>query len=326
MSMSTKSEITEIALNLIGSAEMTEQMRALDWLEISDIIHIIMASRVSLEDKIPALRIVSAKLNKGGDAFPGWILEDIQAGIRDCDSITKIGEFALNERTNGTSAGTVFILTFHKGAKETYLLPFTTYEAAMQHLSEHAAKNNAYSSENVYYKIQKMIPDPELDGKMLTKVAWKLDCDGTVRTAHLRGIFHEGCGLSYTDREAAKVFTTYTDRGYVTSLGIPYRPGDMLNIDQRPLRKIIHAVIAKIVVDCDHYSARAIYTDNSRMRELSLRVHPGTPWMLPDDSGLHWLVSFAGELPDCRTPLTLISNYIKIDPSCGDEILKSILP
>ena len=54
--MNTKSEIIEIALQFMESAEMIEHMRSGDWLYLYDVINTIMTSRASFEEKIASMQ------------------------------------------------------------------------------------------------------------------------------------------------------------------------------------------------------------------------------------------------------------------------------
>ena len=108
--MDIKTEIREIALSFIESAEMVEHiLKSAAYLNNYGFITIIINSRASLENKISAIRLISAKLKKIENGYEDWTQEMIQRTIADCAIIVKIGEFALNEMTNNNPAGTVFI-------------------------------------------------------------------------------------------------------------------------------------------------------------------------------------------------------------------------
>jgi len=337
--MSIKNEIIEIALECIESDEMREHMRSADYLCVGDVICIIMTSRASLEDKISAIRIVSAKLQQIENGIDEWESESIQKAASECSSIIEIGQFALNEITDNTPAGTVFSLKYYyydsiqtvlrwdKGHSTTFpykSVLFTTFEAAKEYLFEFSKETEElvdgdadyifesfeYIPDDASYTIEKWLPSQ--NGKMQLILEWHLNHEGMVWFAHINDI--PGC----VEKESLNVFDYYTV-GWTITLRIPYKVGDIITIDRQPKQELKHAVIAEISNERDCCGIQVVHMEREfKVSSLSflLNNQPIDPrqYIFP---GLHRLSMFSGELPHYEAPLKKISEALKSNASLG---------
>jgi hypothetical protein len=193
----------------------------------------------------------------------------------------------MNEITDNIPAGTVLLLTYYEETTPTFVLPFTAFDAATKYLLEEFG-NWEDDLEILSYQIRKMIP--ATDGNMQTVITWQLNREGVIVNAQLGASNFESYKVYYADKKSADVFTAYTYFGRVLSLRTPYQVGDIIIVDQRPVRKLSHAVIAKIGDESDANGTMVVHTrDNGRLVTSPLPWYLMSPSMRPDHPGLHRL-------------------------------------
>jgi len=331
--MDRKNEITEIALSFMESAEMIEYMRNTDYLQVADVINIVMTSRSSLEDKISGVRLISEKFMSIGSAAVGWEIESIQKGIEECSSIITMGEFAMKEITENVPAGTVFNLKCYKNENQSQILrsingryssfryhdmPFITFEAAIHYLIEYTNETHKFSyisyedaTADISYTIEKWVP--LYDGKMQLVLEWQLNHEGIVWFAHIND------HLDYIDKDSLEIFD-YHSVGQDLSIHIPYQVGDILTVDRRPKNGITHVVIAEIGNENDSCGIQVVHFNDGELKVSTLSYCLEAQAFCPRyyvSSGLHRLAKFTGKFSYPKALLNKISEAFKANPSLG---------
>jgi hypothetical protein len=308
--MNIKTELTELAIRFMESGEMAQHMKETQWLDPKGIVFVIMTSRASLMDKLEAMRDFCLKLKQIDGEIEGWSQENIQENITECEKIIKTGEHALNETTENVPAGTVFLF---KNACRHWIQHklFTTFESAKAEilLDDNGRKDN--------YVIEKWIPSPTPNGRMGEYVSWELNHEGVIRTASV-------LKATKSREDGRKEVTDITyDLPSMRYIQVPFQVGDIVVIDKRPIkyyeRKKTHAVISEIHDEwCyDGNINLVIIPENKGGAIESYLADEMRPCRKYGFSKLHRLTKFTGILTDEESPLNIISEDMKKNPSFG---------
>ena len=330
-----KNEIIETALKFIESKEMSDCMRSENYLQVQDVIFIIMSSRAALEDKLSAIRFVIEKLKQIEGPCDGWETWSILKGIERCESIQIIYEYALSEISENNPTGTVFCLSCYKNkldpsyVKRTikYLSPFsiryelfTNYDKAKNYLIRCIDNTKDYHGEEydevlngIFYTIEKWRPLE--NGTMRLILTWYLNHDGTILFTYI----NDEPELNENYKRSIEIINNdyYMN---VSSPRVPYKVGDIITIDRRPNCQIYHAVIAEIGNQHDCMGIQVVYYNKGELIISSLLyslVECNWYHRTFSVSGLHRLALFIGKLPDPEALLMKISNDFKTNASLG---------
>lgn len=332
--MEVSNKIREIALKFIESPEMVGHLRK-DKLSIFDIIEIILYSRAPLEDKFIALQPVYVELveyNAAQAAVP--VTEEDNEGHKELyreeeislNKVIQIINFALKEITENTPIGTIFLLSGYtygerKGANIHWdAIPFTSYEAAQKYLNEQTQEERTnFGEDNVYteckmYTIEKWLPSG--NDAMKNTVTWLVSNEGVVWFAELNEDYNDEL-----KQLTAKVFYDVGWGGHSIELNrVPFKPGDIVTIDNRPDSPVCHAVIANSPDErYNHCGVQAIYFNEDGLLDYSSLNHDlggGCPLF----SCMLRLAKFTGELPEEEAVLHIISQAVKDNPALGEDI------
>jgi hypothetical protein len=307
--MNIKEKILEIALRFMESVEMSEYLRKnAKKLRLIYILELIVYSRSDINDKLTALKSALALTKESKTNFDEWdgnFLNEIKEAI-------PIIEFAINEINNNIPAGTVFLFTaFHLNEwQET--IPFTSFEAAKNHMLTHAEEYD-YSDEAglVHGIIEKWFPSP--DGGLQNTLSWHISGDGIIWFFDINEEF---------DKKLADLADSFSGYGLreLTGLPVPFKPGDIVTIDCRPTLPLNYGVISDIGDNRDCCAVQAVHIDeNGKLKASALKhdLHN-----LPMFTCMLRLQSFNGELPEEFKPLKAVSEYIKCNPQIQLGLLR----
>ena len=343
-------EIREIALKFIESPEMIDYLRE-DKLSMYDVIEIILYSRASLQDKLISLKPVYAELAEYNAAQidvptanerDAWRRESYREDEVKLDKLIKMVEFAVNEITENTPSGTVFILDGNLcGERDSATdnwdcLPYTILEAAIKGITEQTKKYRIFygdsgdrDSEDINcrsYFIGKWLPCT--GGEMKNVVTWLVSDEGVVWFAEINENFNEDLKQLTED---ANYDLGWGDHS-ITRIGIPFKTGDIVTIDNRPTSPICHAVISSSPEDRWKYDCcgiQAIYfNEDGELYQSSLKHDLlGRGFGFPMFSCMYRLSKFTGKLPEEEAVLMVVSEKLKQNPELAndDEFLKRII-
>ena len=296
---------------------MTEHLRK-EGLTIYCAIHIISASRASLEDKVAALRLVSSKLTEIKNTFD----EREQEQADKLERLIKVADFALMQTKENNPPGTVFLLgSFILGEMDDATddfdgdVPFITFEAAKSRLlKESKLYYEKYQEDWDWkrYTISKWIPAP--NGEMLNILTWYLSNEGVIWFVGINKDFDENLKQLAEDGYDLNINSRFQSLLWFT---IPFEPGDIVTIDCRPSHMEYNAVIAEIG-GRDSCGTQAIYfTEGGELMQLSLNLVSQCRHWPPLFSCLYRLEKFSGELSPWEAPLKKVSEILKRDPTIG---------
>lgn len=343
--MQIPKELKELALQFIESSEMVEHLRA-DKVSINDVIEIILYARASLADKLAALRPVHdflAAYNAAQAALLPAEQDDVwrdefehskEFGFHttwdELDKVMQILEYALQEMTENTPPGTVFLLNgylFEKrdaASDDWDSIPYSTFEAARKEIIEQAERYRAnYDEEDDeftcrFYTIMKWLPSDH--GKMKHVVTWIVSNEGTVWFVDLNENFNDAV-RQMTDRV---FYSLGWNEHSITRISVPFEAGDIVTVDNRPSAPVCHAVLSSVPDPnaCWRYdccSIGAIYLDAEGMLNTSALKHDLAfrEVFLPLFSCMLRLSKFTGKLPQEEAILHRVSERIKEDPALG---------
>ena len=282
---------------------MAEYLRNVGGISLYGVLRIITASRSSLEDKIAALRLVSDKLTPIVDTLD----EEEREHANEIGHLITAATFAINETTENIPAGTVFILSSYLADRLEEYTPCTNFEAARRLLFKHAEIND-YEQDLCNYEIEKWIPAS--DGEMQNTIVWYLGHEGTIWLSEIK---------SGIDNDLIELAGFYLDGwgNEITTLPVPFRPGDIVTVDCRPHNDICHAVIMELGDNRDCCAVQAIHIDKKwgiRQAALKHDLHNA-----PMFSCMFRLAKFTGELPKHEAALSIISEAIKLNPSIVND-------
>lgn len=335
--MEVSNKIREIALKLIESPEMVDHLRE-DKLSIHCIIEIILYSRAPLEDKCIALQPVYAELveyNAAQAAVPvtdednEWQIEYYREEEIRLNKVIQIIDFALKEITENTPTGTIFLLSGYtygarKGANIYWdAIPFTSYEAAQKCLNDQTQEERTnFGEDNVYteckmYTIEKWLPAG--NDAMKNTVTWLVSNEGVVWFADINEDFNDEL-----KQLTANVFYRVGSGEHSIELNrVPFKPGDIVTIDNRPDSPVCHAVIQNSPDErYDECGVQAIYFNKNGLLDSSSLKYDlmGRDICCPLFSCMLRLAKFIGELPEEEAVLYIISQAVKANPALGEDI------
>lgn len=334
--MEVSNKIREIALKLIESPEMVDHLRE-DKLSIDDIIEFILYSRAPFEDKFTALQPVYDELveyNAAQAAVPvtnednEWHKEYYREIEMRLNKVIQIIDFALKEITENTPTGTIFLLSGYtygerKGANTYWdAIPFTSYEAAQKCLKEQTQEERTnFGEDNVYteckmYTIEKWLPAG--NNAMKNTVTWLVSNEGVVWFAELNEDYNDEL-----KQLTANVFYQVGWGEHSIELNrVPFKPGDIVTIDNRPDSPVCHAVISSSPDERCESGVQAIYFNKNELLDSSSLKYDlmGRDICCPLFSCMLRLAKFTGELPEEEAVLHSISQAVKANPALGEDI------
>ena len=298
----------DIILPFIESEEMREYLRSeLSEVSLYQAINVITASRASLEDKGSALRRVADEI----EAVKDTLDEDDKDDVDTLHDLIRAADFALNEITENTPTGTVFLLAGYFEIRLDFAIPFTSFESARRHLLKDAEE--FYDEVSLKsYEIEKWVPVS--DGELQLRVSWTLSHEGVIWFPTINPKVN-----SYLE-ELYDITFLYLQGGLcnihdISWLPIPFTVGDIITVDCRPERDIVHAVITETGDNKDCCAVQAVYmTVDGKMNISALKHDLSSPNMF---TCLLRLAKFEGELPVNEVPLQKASEMLKQDPALG---------
>jgi len=305
--MGVKTEIIEIALKFMESPAMINHLRSVGDMVIRHACEMVTASRSSLETKILALKDISSKVNNAIDELNEWEKERIS----NLDKLVTAGEFAINELTQNTPDGTIFLLTCYYASDWKFSEPYTSMEAVKRRRDNNTEYYSVHCDvELLEYEIEKWLPTQ--NGEMICPVSWHMGHEGIIWFAHINDKIEDWKTLS----EDGEDLSPYSYNEFAT-ITVPFVVGDIVTIDCRPSDEVRHAVIAsKSVHENDCCGIQIMFiTEESKLEWGALKHNRASHEQPPLFTCMYRLEKFTGELPEEESQLQIISEALKANPA-----------
>jgi len=310
-----KSYIEE-TLKFIESDEMRDYLREYllsgdlkGWLNRSICSEIVCFAPVSLESKIPVLELIAEQTEFDDDR-----------NYNDPEKYANEMRIALDERYNNPP-GTIFWLQdwhYHdKGCMYCDAF-FSEFDAAIRFIKEENERNAEYleNPEKDYsHSITKLIPGD--NGKLLEYCEWILNHSGDI------WYFDYDVDNKFTPEDWDDIFDYL---GSELNLPVPFQPGDIVTADCSPFSRERRVLIVDIHDNHDCCAIQCLYLlPNGKFRVNAFKhnsFHISTAHYHENShiSALYRAKRYNGELTDEETPLGIISEAIKKDPSIWERM------
>jgi len=307
-------EILNLALGFLESQEMKDYLKNYDFskslapITLHDCCATIVRARSPLAEKAAALRKAAELLEAGAADYS-----------ESCDysepaSLAGAAEAAIEE-TKVTAPGTVFLLyeksLSHDGSYDNWDTGlFFSFDAAMQKLRDTSScyKENYPTGTDInndtWFTISKWEPD---EGDTLRKkIEWLLSGCGDIW-------FFEAEKPENDDDKMRQLLYENTDNfqpyGVEAYLPMPYKPGDIVTFDGRPMKEIFHCVILSNPDYRDCCSVQCLFIDKfGKLKQAALKH--GSTFGSFIFSFVQRAEFFAGTLPKREKRLREISRVL----------------
>jgi hypothetical protein len=297
-------------LKLIESEEMRKHLRTSDWAFAGreGYTAIVTNAPAPLEKKIPVLDLIAEQTESNPEDENEF----------DPAKMATAARTALDERYNNNPPGTVFMVNryFCHEHYEGENTLFTTYDAAFRFIKETEETDGEEYSECIWYQIDKWIPAE--DGKMEEAFGWTLNAADE--------IWYFDNRLDYNPAEEG-FYCIIGDNYILTTLTVPFQPGDIILADCRPFAEERRVLILEILNDGgDCCGVQCLFTLPDGRLDTGAFKH-NSFLRCPEETRLNVLyraTRWHGELPEDEAALGVIGAAVKARPELGREIQEYI--